>query len=189
MGKHKINPHQKTFYYRDFPDGLAIKNLPSYAEDVGSIPYLGTKISHAAGPLSWPTVSTEPACSRAQALQQERPMGATTRGKKPVGLKKDPAQPRKKDNGVWSSNPTPGYILQQNYNLKGYIHPYIHNSTIYNIQDMETTQMSFNRGMNKDRVNMCNGILLTHQKQWNNVNCNNIDEPRDYHTKQNKSER
>ena len=41
--------HQKTFYYRDFPDGLTVKNLPSSAEDVGSIPDLGSKISHAAG--------------------------------------------------------------------------------------------------------------------------------------------
>ena len=45
------------------------------------------------------------------------------------------------------------------------MHPYIHNSTTYNIQDMEPTQMSFNRGMNKeDGVNMYNGILLSHHK-------------------------
>ena len=60
MGKHKINPHQKTFYYRDFPDGLVVKNLPSNAEDAGVIPDLGTKISHAAGPLSCPPYLRSP---------------------------------------------------------------------------------------------------------------------------------
>ena len=50
--------HQKTFYYRDFPDGLAVKNLPSSAEDMGLIPDLETKILHPVGPLSWPTIST-----------------------------------------------------------------------------------------------------------------------------------
>ena len=43
---------------------------------------------------------------------------------------------------IWSSNPTPGHISRQNYNLKRYMHPYVHNSTIYNSQDMETTWMS-----------------------------------------------
>ena len=33
---------------RDFPGGPVVKNLPSNAEDAGSIPGRGTKISHAA---------------------------------------------------------------------------------------------------------------------------------------------
>ena len=39
-----------------------------------------------------------------------------------------------------SSNPTPGHISisRENYNLKRYMHPYVHSSTIYNSQDMET---------------------------------------------------
>ena len=32
---------------RDFPGGPVVKNLPSNAEDAGSIPGRGTKISHA----------------------------------------------------------------------------------------------------------------------------------------------
>ena len=36
----------------DFPGGRAVKNLPSNAGDVGSIPGRGTKIPHAAGQLS-----------------------------------------------------------------------------------------------------------------------------------------
>ena len=40
---------------------------------------------------------------------------------------------------VWKFNPTPRHILRQNYNSKRYMHPYVHSSTIYNRQDMETT--------------------------------------------------
>ena len=34
-----------------------------------------------------------------------------------------------------------------------------------------------------------NGILLSHEKEWNNAICSNMDGPRDYNTKQSKSER
>ena len=34
-----------------------------------------------------------------------------------------------------------------------------------------------------------NGILISHKKEWNNAVCSNMDGPRDYHTKQSKSER
>ena len=40
---------------------------------------------------------------------------------------------------IWSSNPIPGHLPRQNYHLKRYMHPYVHSSTIYNSQDMETT--------------------------------------------------
>ena len=53
MGK-KLN---KT---RDFPGGPVVKNLPSNAGDVGSIPGRGTKIPHAVGQLSSHT-TPEPA--------------------------------------------------------------------------------------------------------------------------------
>ena len=44
--------------------------------------------------------------------------------------------------------------------------------------------------MNKeDVVHIYNGILLSHRKEWNNIICSNMDEPRDYHTKWNKSKR
>ena len=36
----------------DFPGGPVVKNLPSNAADVGSIPGWGTKIPHATGQLS-----------------------------------------------------------------------------------------------------------------------------------------
>ena len=34
-----------------------------------------------------------------------------------------------------------------------------------------------------------NGILLSHKKEWNNAICNNMDEPRDHHTKCTQSEK
>ena len=35
-------------------------------------------------------------------------------------------------------------------------------STVYNSQDMETTSMSIDRGMDKDVVHIDNGILLSY---------------------------
>ena len=43
--------------------------------------------------------------------------------------------------------------------------------------------------MDKDVVHIYNGTLLNHQKEWNNAICSNVDGPRDYHTKQSKSEK
>ena len=70
------------------------------------------------------------------------------------------------------------------------MHPYVHNSTIYNSQDMETTKMSINRGMDKNEVvHLYNGILLIHKKEQNNAFCSNMDATRDDHTKWSQSER
>ena len=45
------------------------------------------------------------------------------------------------------------------------MHPNIHCSTNYNSQGMETTEMSINRGMDKeDIVHIYNGILPSHKK-------------------------
>ena len=54
---------------------------------------------------------------------------------------------------IWSSNSTPEYISRKNkkINLKGYMH-LCYNSTIYNRQDMEATQVSINRWMDKEDV-------------------------------------
>ena len=40
---------------------------------------------------------------------------------------------------VRSSNPTPGHKPGKNYNAKRYMHPYVHNSSLHNSQDMEMT--------------------------------------------------
>ena len=41
----------------------------------------------------------------------------------------------------------------------------------------------------EDVVHIYNGILVSHKKEWNHAICSNMDEPRNYHTKWNKSER
>jgi len=50
--------------------------------------------------------------------------------------------------------------------------------------------MSIDRGMDKKGVvHMYNGVLLSHQKEHNNVICSNIDGPIDCHTEWSKSDR
>ena len=41
----------------------------------------------------------------------------------------------------------------------------------------------------EDVVDIYNGILLSHKKEWNNAICSNKDGPRDYHIKWSKSDR
>ena len=55
---------------------------------------------------------------------------------------------------IWSSNPTPGHTPRPNYSSKGYMHSYVHSSTIHNSQDMGTTEVSTSRWMNKDVVHV-----------------------------------
>ena len=50
-----------------------VKNLPSNAGDLGSIPGRGTKIPHAMGQLSLNATNTEPACSRGHGTAGEKP--------------------------------------------------------------------------------------------------------------------
>ena len=50
--------------------------------------------------------------------------------------------------------------------------------------------MSIDKGMDKeDVVQIYNGILLSHTKGCNNAICSNMDGPRNYPTKRNKSHR
>ena len=59
----------------DFPGGPVVKNPPSNAGDMGSIPGQGTKIPHAAGQLSQRARTTELAClnKRARVPQATEP--------------------------------------------------------------------------------------------------------------------
>ena len=43
------------------------------------------------------------------------------------------------------------------------------------------TPVSIDRWMDKDVVHIYNGILLSHEKEWNNVVCSNMRGPRDWH--------
>ena len=36
-------------------------------------------------------------------------------------------------------NPTPGYISREKHDQKGYVHPSVHCSTVYNSQDLKYT--------------------------------------------------
>ena len=47
---------------RDFPGGPVVKNLPSNAGDMGSMPGWGTKIPHAMERLSLYAITREPVC-------------------------------------------------------------------------------------------------------------------------------
>ena len=68
---------------QDFPAGPVVKNPPSNAGYVGSIPGWGTKIPHAEGQLSLHATTREPACCnyRAHVLWS---LHATTRERKPA---------------------------------------------------------------------------------------------------------
>ena len=74
-----------------------------------------------------------------------------------------------------NSNPASVHISGEDYNLKIYMHSYVHSSTIYNSQDMEATSVSIDRWMDEeDRVCVCvcvcvcvythTGKLLIHRK-------------------------
>ena len=71
---------------------------------------------------------------------------------------------------LWPSNCTTRY-LSKGYRYavsKGHMHPNVYSSTINNSQSMERAQMSINRWVDKeDVVYICNGVLLSNQKEWN----------------------
>ena len=70
------------------------------------------------------------------------------------------------------------------------MHHKVHCSIIYNSRDMEATQVSTDRWMDKEDVaHIYNGILLSHKKKWNWVICSEVDGPRVCHTERSKSER
>ena len=55
--------------------------------------------------------------------------------------------------------------------------PNVHRSTVYNSQDMEVTQMSISRWMDKEVVvHIHNGILLNYKKEHIWVSSNEVDE-------------
>ena len=55
------------------------------------------------------------------------------------------------------------------------MHPCVHNSTIHDSQDMETTKISTDRWMDKENVVHVQNGILSHKKSWNNVICSNVD--------------
>ena len=60
------------------------------------------------------------------------------------------------------------------------MHINVHCTAIYNSQDMEATEMSINRGMDKENVvHIYNGILVSLKKEQNNAIFSNMDGTRD----------
>ena len=54
---------------------------------------------------------------------------------------------------------------EENYNLKRHMHPNVQSSTIYNSQDVEATQVSLDRWMDKENVVYThNGLWLRHKE-------------------------
>ena len=72
-------------------------------------------------------------------------------------------------------------------NFHKILYPNFHCSTIYNSQDMETTYVSTNRGMDKEGVvHINNGILLSHKNEimlfsatWMDLEINILSEVRE----------
>ena len=59
-----------------------------------------------------------------------------------------------------------------------YMAPNVHSNTIYNSQDMESTQISNDGWMDKqDVVHIYKVILLNHKTEWNNATWSKMDEP------------
>ena len=84
---------------------------------------------------------------------------------------------------MWPGNHTLGHISGEKHDSRGYMHPNAHCNTVYNSRDVEATQMSIDRGMDKeDMVHLYKGILLSHQKQWKNAFFKNMDEPGECHS-------
>ena len=77
---------------------------------------------------------------------------------------------------IWFSSLSPGHISGENHDSKRYMHPNVHCRNIYSSQDIEATQVSINRRMDKEdavythththtHTHNENGILLSHKKK------------------------
>ena len=71
--------------------------------------------------------------------------------------------------------------IQRKLSSERYVHPQVHSSTTYNSQDMEATPVFINRWTDKDVLHTHDGVLLGHEKEWNNAIWSNMDGPRDYY--------
>lgn len=69
---------------------------------------------------------------------------------------------------IWPSNPSSvylPYILESMYLLR-YRHPCVHGSITHSDQDMGTTEVSFDRGLDKeDDIDVYNRVLPSHKKR------------------------
>ena len=67
-------------------------------------------------------------------------------------------------------------LKPENIYLQRYIHPNVYSSIIDGGQDMEATEVSYNRLLDKGGVvHIYSGILLSHKKRLNIAICDNMD--------------
>ena len=89
-------------------------------------------------------------------------------------------------------NPSSVYLpkkLEKIYSQR-HMHPFVRCSIIHGGHDMETTQVSFNRELDKeDVVHTFYVILLSLKNWWNSATCNTMAGLWEYYAKQNKSVR
>ena len=73
-----------------------------------------------------------------------------------------------------------GYLLKEhkNTNSKGYMHPNVYTSIIYNSHTMEAAQVSTDWWMDKEDVIYTVEYDSSIKKEWNLAICNNLDEAR-----------
>ena len=93
---------------------------------------------------------------------------------------------------LWPSKCTTRYLPKgyKNGDLKRHMHCNVYSSIINNRHIMEKAQMSTDWWMAKeDVVYTDNGILLSHQKEWNLAIYTDVDGAKEYSAKQNKSEK
>ena len=86
--------------------------------------------------------------------------------------------------------PSHSFVYREYHNSKRYMHFQCYRSTIYSSQGMETTEMSIDRGINKEEViHTHTGILLDHRKKKSYTSiCNNMYRSRDSHIEWRKSD-
>ena len=64
------------------------------------------------------------------------------------------------------------------------MHPHVHCSTVYSSQHVEATSATIDRGMDEEVVmRVYARMLRSHQNEWDNAICGNMDGPRDGRTK------
>ena len=57
-----------------------------------------------------------------------------------------------------------GHVSGENHNSKVFMHPKVHCSTVYNSQDMEATQVSINRWLDKEDMVYAHIYTYTNKK-------------------------
>ena len=75
-------------------------------------------------------------------------MGATAVGNRMLM----PQKAKHRTTTLGSSNPTPGPLSRENHASQRHRYASVHRSTLCNSQDMETTQVSIDRGVDQEAV-------------------------------------